>query len=140
MSAVPGSRHRVTSPFTSGNKLFYSFAKGNSHFIALAVDENTDFGPTSPQYKWLIKDLDAAEGKFKHIFVFFHVSPYSIGSHGMAPDVQDVLCPLFVKYGVRAVFTGHDHLYYHTTRTTVPYIVTGGGSVAVSGRSEQGSD
>src|SRR5579883_1260104 len=35
----PGYEERVTAPFTSGNKLWYSFEKGENHFIALAVDE-----------------------------------------------------------------------------------------------------
>jgi hypothetical protein len=33
----------------------------------------------------------------------------------------------FVKYRPRAVFCGHDHLYYRTVRDNITYIVTGGG-------------
>ena len=32
-----------------------------------------------------------------------------------------------MKYHPRAVFCGHDHLYFRTTRDGVTYIVTGGG-------------
>ena len=123
----PGYEERVTAPFTSGNKLYYSFDKGASHFIALAVDESSRYDSKSPQYQWLTNDLAAAKGKAKHIFVFFHVAPYSVGSHGSDEDVQKVLCPLFTKYGVRTVFNGHDHLYYHTFRAGVTYVVAGGG-------------
>ena len=123
----PGYEERVTTPFTSGNKLYYSFDKGASHFIALAVDEASRYDSKSPQYQWLANDLAAAKGKAKQLFVFFHVAPYSVGSHGSDEDVQKVLCPLFTKYGVRAVFNGHDHLYYHTVRAGITYVVAGGG-------------
>ncbi len=123
----PGYEERVTVPFTSGNKLYYSFDKGSSHFIALAIDESSRYDSKSPQYQWLTNDLAAAKGKAKHLFVFFHVPPYSVGSHGSDEDVRKVLCPLFIKYGVRAVFNGHDHLYYHTLRDGIHYIVSGGG-------------
>ena len=123
----PGYEERVTEPFTSGNKLYYSFDKGNSHFIALAVDESSRYDSKSAQYQWLANDLAAAKGKAKHLFVFFHVPPYSVGSHGSDEDVRKVLCPLFIKYGVHMVLNGHDHLYYHTVRDGINYIVTGGG-------------
>ncbi len=128
----PGYEQRFTASFPSGNKLYYSFDKANCHFIALAVDENTEYGPDSPQYKWLIKDLEeSAKHKPTHTFVFFHVPPYSIGSHGSDLDVRKVLCPVFQKYGVRAVFNGHDHNYYHTTRDGITYLVSGGGGAAL---------
>jgi acid phosphatase type 7 len=122
-----GYAERFTAPFTSGNKDYYSFTKGSCHFIALDIDEHAEYGPETEQYKWLIKDLEDAKKTSKHIFVYFHLAPYSIGSHGMNEDVQKVMGPVFKKYGVRIVFTGHDHNYYHTTRDGVPYIVTGGG-------------
>ena len=123
----PGYEERVTTPFTSGNKLYYSFDKGSSHFIALAVDEFSRYDSRSAQYQWLTNDLAAAKDKAKHLFVFFHVPPYSVGSHGSDADVRRVLCPLFIKYGVRAVFNGHDHLYYRTVRDGITYVVAGGG-------------
>ncbi len=122
-----GYEDRVTAPFTSGNKLWYSFNKGNSHFVALAIDESNAFDVRSPQYVWLEADLAAAKPKARHIFVFFHVAPYSIGSHGSNLIVRKILCPLFEKFGVRAVFNGHDHIYYHTKREGIHYVVTGGG-------------
>ncbi len=124
----PTYEAHMTAPFTSGNKYYYSFDRGNAHFIALSIDEETPYSPTSAQYKWLVSDLDKTRTtKPAHIFVFFHVAPYSIGAHGSDLNVRKTLCPLFTKYGVRAVFTGHDHNYYHTKRDGVTYIVTGGG-------------
>jgi 3',5'-cyclic AMP phosphodiesterase CpdA len=122
-----GKIDAMTGPFTNGNKAWYSLDKSNCHFIVLVLDEHTPFDSDSEQYKWLVKNLEEFKGKSKHTFVFFHVPPYSIGSHGMNPEIQDSLCPVFTKYGVRIVFTGHDHNYYHTTRNGIPYVVTGGG-------------
>lgn len=124
----PGYEERVTAPFTSGTKLHYSFDRSGNHFIALAIDEHTDYSPESEQYKWLIEDLEAARRRRPaHIFVFFHVPPYSIGAHGSDLDVRKTLCPVFDKYLVTAVFNGHDHNYYRTMRSGILYLVTGGG-------------
>ena len=122
-----GYAERMTAPFTSGNKDYYAFDKANCHFIALDVDEHAPYGPSSDQYKWLVKDLAQAQKAAKHIFVYFHVPPYSIGSHGSDLEVRKTLCPVFEKYGVRIVFNGHDHNYYRTRRNQVEYIVSGGG-------------
>ena len=70
-----GYEERVTAPFTSGNKLYYSFDKENCHFIALAVEGSTPYNANSPQYAWLKRDLAEAHGKAQHIFVFFHIAP-----------------------------------------------------------------
>ena len=110
------------------NSLYYSFDRGGSHFIALAVEGVEAYAAGSKQYQWLISDLEAAKrNKVKGIFVLFHVPPYSIGAHGSDLKVRKVLCPVFQKYGVRAVFNGHDHCYYRTRRDGVTYIVSGGG-------------
>ena len=52
-----GYEEHVTAPFTSGNKLYYSFDKENAHFIALAIDEVSDYSPKSAQYRWLVADF-----------------------------------------------------------------------------------
>ena len=123
-----GYEARVTTPFTSGNKLYHSLDKNGSHFIVLAVDEVSEYDPGSPQYRWLVKDLaDATARRPANIFVSFHVPPYSIGAHGSDLSVRKALCPLFTKYHVRAVFNGHDHIYYRTLRDNVWYLVSGGG-------------
>jgi predicted phosphodiesterase len=115
------------------NESWYSFSYSNCHFIVL--DTNKDYGKGSQQYKWLKDDL--GETQTKWIFVFFHHPPYGSGTHHASSlEVRNVLTPLFRKYGVDIVFSGHDHNYgrsypigsaFESKQTPVTYIVTGGG-------------
>lgn len=81
-----------------------------------------DFGIGSQQYLWLEKQLIEAQKSSLFTFVMFHHIPYSSGPHGFQPGVGDlldnqsgvptrVLTPLFFKYGVDAVFCGHDEMW-----------------------------
>jgi len=122
-----GYEDRVTRPFISGNKLYYSFDKDGCHFVSLDVDTVSRYKPGTEQYEWLENDLAKTENA-RAVFVFFHVPPYSVGTvHGPDLDVRKALCPLFEKYQVSAVFNGHEHIYYRTLRNGVPYIIAGGG-------------
>ena len=116
---------RFTSPIGSGTRLHYSFDRGDCHFIGL--DTCSEVSKGGEQYAWLEKDLESASKRAKHIFASFHVPPYGIGWHGSDLGVRKALCPLFIKYGVSAVFNGHDHNYYRTLRDGVTYVTSGGG-------------
>ncbi len=90
--------------------------------------EAPDFNPGSPMYQWIEEQLADARKKSRFIFVQFHHAPYSVGPHGFNPgdggqangeDTQSgvpmrILTPLFKKYGVDAVFSGHDEMYEHS--------------------------
>lgn len=120
--------HYVPNTFDSGdkiNKLYYAFTRHRNRFII--VDSMQPYGPGSPQYVWLDRELAQSQKTAVSTFVMFHEGPFSVGPHGPTPEAQQYLHPLFVKYRPRAVFCGHDHLYYRTTREGVTYIVTGGG-------------
>jgi len=120
-----GYEDRVSQPFSSGNKLFYSFDKDGCHFISL--DAFSPYREGSAQYAWLSEDLAKNENS-KAVFVFFHVPPYSVGTvHGSDLSIRRTLCPLFEKFHVTAVFNGHEHIYYRTVRNGIPYIIAGGG-------------
>jgi len=112
-------------PTESGSERYYAFTHGNSLFLALDSNADTLRQPDSPQSRWLERTLREAQAE--HIFVFFHHPPFSIGPHGGDEDLRARWHPLFVEFGVRAVFNGHDHLYYRTCREGVWYVVTGGG-------------
>ena len=124
----PFYEQRVTQPVLSGNKLYYSFEKGNLHFISIDTQQALD--PASTQGRWLEADLARARSEGKFIVPFFHKAIYSTGPHADESDVvalQAILHPLFKKYEVRLAFEGHDHIYYRTVRDGITYVVTGGG-------------
>ena len=104
--------------------MYYTFDRAECHFVS--IDCYSGYNSDSDQYKWLEKDL-AAHQKSRFRIVYFHEPPYSIGAHGSNVTLRNILCPLFKKYHVQLVLTGHDHNYYHTTRDGITYIVTGGG-------------
>jgi hypothetical protein len=104
---------------------WYSFDRGEAHFICLQVDGYGDYSPGSPQYEWLAGDLAGTSQPWR--FVFFHIPPYSSGGHGSNLDVRQALGPLFEQYGVAIVFNGHDHDYERSVANGVTYIVAGGG-------------
>jgi hypothetical protein len=104
---------------------WYSFDRGDAHFVSLQVDGYGRYTPGQPQYEWLVSDLAGTSKPWK--FVFFHIPPYSSGGHGSDLNVRQALCPLFEQYGVTIVFNGHDHDYERSVANGVTYIVTGGG-------------
>ncbi|MEV8373108.1 discoidin domain-containing protein [Kribbella sp. NPDC056861] len=91
-------------------KRYYSWEKGNWHFIA--VDSN-DFsgeydGSPAPQLAWLKADL-AANTK-GCVAVYYHHPRFSSGDHGD----NDAVVPLWetiVNAKVDLVLNGHDHHY-----------------------------
>jgi hypothetical protein len=91
--------------FNMGGERYYTFVKGNVRFFAL--DSNiVDRG----QLEWLDTNLRAAREDWK--ICFFHHPLYSSGGrHGSQVDVRVLFEPLFLKYGVNVVFSGHDHFY-----------------------------
>ncbi len=89
---------------------FYSFDRGNAHFVVL--DTNQYYGyvegdPTYPENAWLVNDLQTTTKPW--VFVFLHVPAYSSGSSGSDADVQQHLLSIFETYGVDVIFSGHDH-------------------------------
>ncbi len=81
-----------------------------------------DFIPGSQQYKWLESQLLESQLQSMFTFVILHHTPYSSGPHGYPPgEVENtdnqsgnpvrLLTPVFMKYGVDAVFSGHDEMW-----------------------------
>jgi hypothetical protein len=84
-----------------------------------------DWHPGSEQYSWLESQLELARQSSAFTFVMFHAAPYTSGVHGKAPGENShedklsglpiqILTPLFMRYGVAAVFNGHDEMYEHS--------------------------
>jgi 3',5'-cyclic AMP phosphodiesterase CpdA len=63
--------------------------------------------------------------------VAIHESPYSAGYQGSDLEIRARYAPVFARYGVQLVLSGHDHDYQRSrTIDGVTYIVTGAGGLA----------
>ena len=114
---------RYYKQFNMDGKLYYSFSpKSSVRFFAL---DSTY--PVPEQIQWLEKELAASNDDWK--IAFFHHPLYSSGDrHGSDVRLRDVLEPLFLKYNVSVVLTGHDHFYERVKpQKGIAYFVTGSG-------------
>ena len=112
-------------PYLEGKSWYIRQAYG-INFIVL--DSTSDLGPGSGQTKWLESELDTARQNDEPVVVFMHYPPFNTGLHARETGrLQKGLVPLFDKYGVVAVFSGHDHDYQHFVHKDTHYIVFGGG-------------
>jgi len=96
-----------------------------------------DFGVGSKQYLWLEEKLLEAQERALFTFVVLHHAPYSSGPHGFPAGLDEfsdnqsgvpvrALTPLFMKYGVDAVFSGHDEMWERSEITGVETEPDGG--------------
>jgi len=120
-----------------GNEIYYSFDYANAHFICLDTNSgNTPYDESSPQYKWLIEDLEKNKNSNKWIIVFFHAPLFRVNpTRGIEPQ-RYLWQPIFDKYGVDLVLNGHDHNYSRTysigylsdkPKKGVHHVIAGGG-------------
>jgi len=93
-----------------GNELWYSYDYSNVHIISL--DTERDFSSGSPQYRWLVEDLEqvSKDENNQWIIATFHRPPFTSGGSGNE-EIREHLCPLFDQYGVDLVLAGHMHIY-----------------------------
>jgi predicted phosphodiesterase len=100
------TNERFYKPFNMNGTTYYTFKKGNVRFFAL---DSNYMDPK--QTAWLETQLrEAGNGGWK--ICYFHHPLYSSARfHGPDGDLRKVLEPLFVKYGVDVVLSGHDHVY-----------------------------
>lgn len=80
------------------------------------------------QLEWLEEALAASTARWK--VAAMHHAPYSANpKRGSNLAVREATEPLFVRYGVDLVLTGHHHIYERThPQQGVTYVVTGAGS------------
>lgn len=119
----------------------------DTNFMLLGEGEGgdaPDFNPGSTQYQWLETQLADAQSSARFIFVSFHHMPFSVGPHGLPAGSSDgedtqsgqpvrVLAPLFEKYGVDAVFCGHDEFYENAVVNGIHYYDLGMGGDGLRG-------
>jgi 3',5'-cyclic AMP phosphodiesterase CpdA len=106
---------------------YYAFTYASARFLVL--DSNAYSFALTDQTSWLERELIAArqDASIHHIFVVMHHPPFSISLHGGARDLRERWTPLFEKYQVSAVFSGHDHVYERAEHNGLRYFVSGGG-------------
>ena len=110
---------------------WYSLERFGMYFIVL--DTNLSLGWWSKQHRWLQSELKLASFSKKPIIIFLHKPLFDIGLH--SKDVKGLrrkVVPLFEKYGVAIVFSGHDHNYQRAFRNGIYYVVSGGGGGGLS--------
>jgi hypothetical protein len=108
--------------FNMNGKEYYRFTKGNVAFYSL----NSNY-MDKKQLEWLESELAKDTSEWK--IAFCHHPPYSSGGkHGSDKSLREVVEPLFVKYGVNVVLTGHDHFYERMKpQKGIYYFVSGAG-------------
>ena len=126
---------RYYKPFNMDGNLYYTFSP--SPEIRFFILESTY--PVPEQIAWLEKELKASSSNWK--IPVFHHPLYSSGDrHGSDILLRQVLEPLFVKYNVSVVLTGHDHFYERVKpQKGITYFVVGSGGQLRPGNIDRGS-
>jgi hypothetical protein len=107
-------------------KTLSSFDYRNLHFTIIDASRwESSAELPKEQIAWLVNDLKASKAKYK--FVFYH-KPF--WQNTLAYGKPDTLHSIFRRYGVNAVFNGHDHIYFSADYDGIQYTAVGssGGS------------
>ncbi len=101
----------------SGSEKYYSIDEANFHLVMLD-SETEDRSADGKMANWLRRDL--AQNKKPWTIVAFHHPPYTDGSHhsdhphdsgGRLKEMRENFIPIFDKYDVDLVMSGHSHVY-----------------------------
>ena len=126
---------RFYKPFNMGGNFYYTF--NPSPDVRFFMLESTYLEPE--QIAWLEKELQASSSNWK--IPVFHHPLYSSGDrHGSDLRLREVLEPLFLKYNVSVVLTGHDHFYERVKpQKGIVYFVVGSGGQLRTGNIDRAS-
>jgi 3',5'-cyclic AMP phosphodiesterase CpdA len=114
--------NRFYKAFNMGGERYFTFVKKNVRFFVL------DTNQLDPQQRaWLDTALQRSAEDWR--ICYFHHPIYSDGGrHGSDVSLRVALEPLFIKYGVNVVFSGHDHVYERLKpQKGITYFVSGSG-------------
>ncbi len=120
-----GRNFQVNYPnFNMGGRAYYSMVKADGLIEFFALDSTA---LDDQQLGWLKNKLADSKARWK--IAYFHHPIYSSGkTHGSDIRLRAKLEPLFVKYGVTAALSGHDHFYERIKpQLGVQYFVSGSG-------------
>jgi predicted phosphodiesterase len=133
--------NRFYKPWNMDGERYYTYKKDRVRFFVL----DTDY-LDQPQRQWIERQLRESTDDWK-IAYFHHPLYSSAAAHGSQKDLQLILEPLFVKYGVNVVFQGHDHVYERIKpQQGIYYFVEGSsgklrpGDLRKTGLTEVGND
>jgi 3',5'-cyclic AMP phosphodiesterase CpdA len=120
---------------------YYTFTRKNVRFFVLDSDYMDP-----KQQQWIDDELRKSGDDWK--ICYFHHPLYSDGGrHGSEVDLRVILEPVFLKYGVNVVYSGHDHIYERLKpQKGIYYFVSGSagqlrrGDLKRSGMTEAGFD
>ena len=136
----PGTRWRM-------DNFYYRRTMGGSAERPLAefffIDTNLWFPGNqslpigNQQLIWLEAGLKASKARWR--FIVCHHPPFPDGDHALEKEttiVRETLTPIYTKYAVDAVFSGHDH---DLQRAEIPgikslFLVSGSGGATLRGR------
>jgi len=128
---------RNYEPFNMGGNLYYSF-KAPQEKVRFFVLDSTY--PVPEQMAWVEKELKGSSDDWK-IAVFHHPLYSSGGRHGSDLKLRETLEPLFIKYNVSVVLTGHDHFYERIKpQHGIVHFVVGSGGQLAEGDIDKGSN
>jgi len=126
-----GRRDQCQYPLFNMSGRNYYTVKQSEGLLDLFMLDSTDCD--AAQIGWLDQQLKDSTARWK--LAVFHHPIYSSGKkHGSDLKLRGKLEPLFARYGVNAVFSGHDHIYERTIpQQGIHYFVTGAGGDARRG-------
>src|SRR5262245_8606133 len=97
--------NRFYKNFNMDGQRYYTYTRKNVRFFVL---DSNQIDPR--QHAWLEQALSQSQAEWK--ICYFHHPIYSNARrHGSDIALRLTLEPLFTKYGVNVVFSGHDHTY-----------------------------
>ena len=115
-----------------GDQFYTILGFNQSVFIILDTEARDEkWSVSGNQLLWLVSQLDSASANkdVNNVFIIMHHPPYPQGMHHKEIlKNADELHALFLSHEkVRAVFSGHDHIFNRYIRDGLPYITSGGG-------------
>jgi len=157
--AVPGNHDQATPGALAayreafGSFLYYDFPYGNARFVVLNGNFPAWMAPKGKDYGFfnlndgmhVLSMADWAREAFdrggRMLFVFLHTPPYPAytpppgnGTHGFLTNSnRDAFVESLPKGRTRAVFSGHEHLFYVEEHGGIKFFTVGTGGGPLSG-------
>ena len=127
-------RERIAAEEAAGRAsfepgMFYRFRYGsNIEFVCIDTSKESFFAERlfeHPKHREFINNAFPATTSPAWRVPFCHHPPFSAGPTHHNTESMQMLIPLFERSGVRAVFSGHEHNFQHSSAGGIDYFVTG---------------